>query len=81
MPDTPQCPYCQAEMEAGFIPDFTYSSSSHAVYQTLWHPGTAEDRHFLGLRTGAVKIDKSEAMKIVAYCCPKCGLLREYAKP
>ena len=80
MTETPQCPDCHAEMESGFIPDFAYSQSTHAVYQTLWHPGTAEDRHFLGLRTGAVKIDKTEAIKIVSFRCRKCGLLRDYAK-
>ena len=80
MPAEPTCPNCRVEMDKGFIPDFTYGTSSHNVVQMVWHPGEPEDRKFLGLRTGDVKIDKSDAILITAYRCPDCGLLRAYAR-
>jgi hypothetical protein len=76
---TPHCPDCKCEMEVGFIPDFSYGTSSHSVLQTLWHPGDPESRKFLGFHTGNVKVEQSEARKIVSFRCPECGLLRSYA--
>ncbi len=71
----PECPACRSRMEEGFVPDF-----SHGVtLQMLWHPGTPEDSRFLGLKTGSVKVDKSEAIRIAVFRCRKCGLLRSYA--
>jgi hypothetical protein len=70
------CPECRARMDEGFIPDFTQGGA----LQMLWHPGTPEDQRFFGLRTGAVKVDRSEAVKVAVYRCPRCGLLRAYAK-
>ena len=67
-------------MEEGFIPDFSYGTSSESVLQTLWHPGAAEDRKFLGLGTGTVKVEKSDAIKVTAYRWVNCGLLRTYAR-
>ena len=75
----PRCPDCEADLEPGFVPDISYGSKSHSFYQTCWHPGTAEEQRFLGLRTGAVKIDKSAAIKLIAYRCPNFGLVRQYA--
>ena len=75
MAHVPRCPDCNQNMDAGFIPDFSYAQ----VLQMLWHPGTPEDQRFLGLKTGSVKIDRSEARKIIAYRCPGCGLVRSYA--
>jgi hypothetical protein len=66
-------------METGFIPDFSYGHSTHSVVQALWHPGDVETRTFLGFKTGHIKVEQSEAKKIVAYRCPECGLLRSYA--
>lgn len=80
MTQNPNCPDCHTEMEAGFVPDFSYYTSSHSVLHTWWHPGDTQDRRFLGLPTGTVKIDKSAAIKIVAYRCATCGLIREYAR-
>jgi hypothetical protein len=80
MSTEPRCPDCNQAMEKGFIPDFGYGTSSHSVVQTMWHPGEAEDRLLLGLKTGTVKIEKSAARRIISYCCPVCGLLRSYAE-
>ncbi len=63
-------------MEEGFIPDFAHGH----VLQMMWHPGTPEDQRFLGLGTGSVKVDRSEAIKITVFRCPHCGLLKPYAE-
>ena len=77
MPTTPNCPDCNKTMEKGFIPDFSYGTTT-AVEQTIWHPGDAEERQFLGVKM--VKMEKSKARKIVSYRCPGCGLLRSYGE-
>ncbi len=64
-------------MEEGFIPDF---AGGGGALQMLWHPGTPEDQRFLGLRTGSVKVDRSEAIKITVFRCSRCGLLKPYAQ-
>ncbi len=79
MTTTPECPQCQQTMHEGFIPDFSYGTGTGSVLQTLWHPGKAEDRTFLGFGTGTVKIEKTEAIKVTAFRCPDCGLLQNYA--
>ena len=80
MPKTSTCPNCNKSMEHGFIPDFSFHSDAHSVLQAMWHPGDPEDRHFLGVKTGMVKMEKSQAREIVSYRCPDCGLLESYAK-
>jgi len=69
------CPDCEAEMEAGFVPDFTISSA----IQMLWHPGKAEAKTVLGKRSGSLKLDESKFIPTTAYRCSKCGLVRLYA--
>ena len=75
MTQAKQCPDCDVAMERGFIPDFAFND----VIQMLWHSGEAEPNTVLGIRTGSVKLDKSEFLPITAYRCPKCGLVRAYA--
>ena len=72
----PDCPECRSRMEEGFIPDLIYGR----VVQMFWHPGTPEDQTFLGLKVGGIKIDQSEAIKITAYRCTRCGFLQSYAR-
>ena len=64
-------------MQEGFIPDFGHGGTT---LQMFWHPGKPEDQTFLGLRTGSVKVDKSEAVKITVYRCTRCGFLKSFAK-
>ena len=76
MSTKPDCPECRSRMEEGFIPDM----SQGAAVQMFWHAGTPEDQTFLGLKMGTIKIDKSEAVKITAYRCTRCGFLQSYAR-
>ena len=75
----PMCPQCNVAMEPGFQPDFTLKTDTYSIQQSCWHPGSPEDRRFLGVTTG-VSLDKSALRKVVAYCCPECGLLLQYAE-
>jgi hypothetical protein len=70
------CHECGAAMEEGFIPDMTYAS----VAQLAWQRGIPEDAKFLGLKNG-VKHRPNECIKITAWHCTECGLLKLYAKP
>ena len=67
-------------MRPGFIPDFSEGTSHYSAVPMLWHPGTAEDRRFLGMKTGYIKVDKEKIKVVVAYCCTECGVLKLYAE-
>ncbi len=70
MKQTHTCPDCHEEMECGFIPDhYAQTIRSH------WHPGSGTDKTFVG----NLKLDRSSMIPIVAFRCPKCGLLRQFA--
>lgn len=70
MEPTHTCPDCHAEMESGFIPDhYAQTIRSH------WHPGPGTDKTFLG----NLKLDSNLMIPIVAFRCPGCGLLRQFA--
>lgn len=72
----PNCPDCQVEMEAGFLPDQNYN----CAFQVVWHRGEAEEsQSFGGLIKHGIKYDKKETAPVTAYRCPECGLLRLYA--
>ena len=68
------------EMETGFLIDQGFTSEIRYLYQTKWHPGTPEEKKFLGFNTGDVKTDKLETRKVTTYRCPQCNLLRSYAE-
>jgi hypothetical protein len=72
----PTCPDCRTPLEPGFIPDMTYGQ----ILQTHWHPGEPEQASFFGLSVG-LKADKKEMLPIRAHRCPRCGLLRSFARP
>ena len=70
MEQTYTCPDCHEDMERGFIPDhYATTIRSH------WHPGPGTDKTFLG----EVKLEGKLMIPIVAFRCPKCGLLRQFA--
>jgi hypothetical protein len=71
------CPECGAAMEEGFIPDTSHA----AVVQLAWQRGIPQNRRFLGLKTGTVKFNESQCLKITARRCTGCGLLKLYARP
>ena len=56
-------------MEEGFLPDFAFN----AVIQMLWHAGKAERSTVLGVRTGSLKLDRTQFIATTAHRCPKCG--------
>lgn len=64
------CLDCGVDMEIGFVPDH-YAQ----INQSHWHPGTADERTFLG----NVKLDREAMYPITAFRCPQCGLLKHYA--
>lgn len=77
----PACPDCDIPMETGFIPDLTNPSlRSRGILQTLWHPGVPEHGTILGIRTGTLSVEESDARVVVTFRCPACGLLRSYAE-
>jgi hypothetical protein len=62
-------------MEPGFVPDRTYG----AVLQTCWHPGSPDKKSFLGLRPIGAKVDRQNLLRVTAFRCRDCGLIRHYA--
>ena len=76
MNDAPQCPDCQASMEIGFLPYHEDAS----VHEIRWYPGEVEFHSFLGVKSSNIKTASAKYRKVISYRCPKCGLLRSYAK-
>lgn len=79
-PDTtgPRCLRCDVEMETGFVPDMAYGG----VMVARWTEGAPKGRRILGMKAGEVSANQyRQAMPIVAYRCPACGLLEQYAWP
>lgn len=64
------CPDCKVEMISGFIPDHDAQT-----IRSQWHPGSGTDTTFLG----NLKLDSKALIPIVAYRCPSCGLLKQFA--
>ncbi len=57
-------------MEMGFIPDH------HAqTIRSHWHPGHGTGVTFWG----NLKLDGKLMIPIIAFRCPQCGLLRQFA--
>ncbi|KAA5546931.1 hypothetical protein FYK55_00455 [Roseiconus nitratireducens] len=84
MSDPLKCGDCGEKLELGFIPDASYA----VVLQAQWHPGTPEDKTFLGFRpqtlmgkdVPAIKHDSEHMRAITAYRCTVCGVLKLYAR-
>jgi len=71
-----RCPDCDADMEAGFVPDLTHGGYD----QARWHRGEPTQKTFLGLAAG-MAVSKESMMPIRAMRCVSCGLVRLYAIP
>jgi hypothetical protein len=70
--DMPACPKCQGDMEAGFIPDFSYGT----ILQSNWFAGDAEKSW-----RGSIKTSGKRQIVITTDRCTKCGYLESYARP
>jgi hypothetical protein len=62
-------------MEVGFLPH------NNLIGMTTWHPGEPRRQTFLGLKTGIIGVDWKQVFPVITYRCPRCGLLRSYARP
>ena len=60
-------------MDPGHIPDVTHGGAE----QTGWSSGIPVHRRFMG----GIKYDKKAQIPMIAYRCPKCGLVELYAGP
>ena len=84
MTDQLKCGECGQQLEPGFIPDASYA----VVFQTQWHPGTPEDKRFLGFKpqtmlgkeVPAIKHDSEHMLPITAYRCVGCGAVKLFAR-
>lgn len=67
----PKCADCGSPMEAGYIPDFNIA----AAVQLAWQPG----KPAIGLLGGMRAPEPWHGLKITAYRCTNCGLLKLFA--
>src|SRR3954466_2054144 len=65
-----KCPKCGAEMEAGYVPDYSYGP----LISPSWFPGVPEISRWYGLKTKG-----KPSYPISTYCCVSCGFLESYA--
>ena len=66
----PECPGCRVTMEEGFLLDQGHGDRK-SVGQ--WAEGPPEHRWW------GLKLKGKERLPVVAYRCPRCGLLQSYA--
>lgn len=77
-PALPECPECNKEMEAGFIPDL--QTTKHVP--NIWHPAPCEKSTIsltgltFGLSKEHIKVDRDQGIVIVAFRCPECGTIK-----
>jgi DNA-directed RNA polymerase subunit RPC12/RpoP len=70
MNQTVRCLRCQAQMEAGIVPDNTQAG----LQEQQWSPGEPEPSFWMGM-----KLKKDSAIPVRTWRCPKCGYLESYA--
>jgi hypothetical protein len=73
----PKCPTCQTAMQQGFVADFTLGSSG--LRAANWVEGRPKKRFWSRFRGSGVDVTGREQREIVAFRCPRCGLLQNYA--
>jgi Domain of unknown function (DUF6487) len=71
----PKCPTCQNAMQQGFVVDFAYGEARAAD----WVEGPPRRSFWGRFVTGGVDVLGQERCEIVAFRCPRCGLLQNYA--
>jgi hypothetical protein len=72
----PLCPYCEVDMERGFVLDFSHGR----IVNSTWQAGVPSPQTILGLKTGSVKLDSEKMITIATFRCPNCGYLESYAR-
>jgi hypothetical protein len=72
----PLCPYCEVDMERGFVLDFSHGG----IINSTWQAGVPTPQTILGLKTGSVKLDKANMIPVATFRCPNCGYLESYAR-
>lgn len=72
----PICPYCEVDMDRGFVLDFAHA----AVVNSTWQAGEPTPQTILGLKTGSVKYVTEKMIPVATYRCPNCGYLESYAR-
>ncbi|HEX5706073.1 MAG TPA: PF20097 family protein [Pyrinomonadaceae bacterium] len=65
------CPDCSVEMVEGFVLDMSYGTR----LVPRWLKGPPEKSFWKGINAKG-----KECREVMAYRCPKCGLLRSYAE-
>jgi hypothetical protein len=60
-------------MEEGFVPD---RGDHSRVVPSLWVQGAPEKSFFTG-----VKLRGKQKHEVTVYRCPRCGLMKLYARP
>lgn len=73
--EAPNCPDCNVPMDPGHVQDRTDTSPRPAYWQAGLLPPA---RKLLGIPDTEHSTGPREMRMIVSYCCPDCGLLREY---
>jgi hypothetical protein len=67
----PDCPSCKERMVEGYLLDLAHGHQRHPAQ---WVEGAPKKSFWMGLDI------KGRAQRtVVAFRCPRCGLLREYA--
>lgn len=66
----PNCPACRERMEEGFVLDQAHGPSS----ESKWIGGKPQKSFW-----GSVKLTGRAQHPVVAFRCPRCGLLVQYA--
>lgn len=63
-------------MDEGHILDHRHTQTTYSH----WQPGPVTPEKIFGWKLPeSAQIDRENWRAIVSYCCPECGLLREYA--
>ena len=70
MPE-PNCPACREPMEIGIVYDRAHASSLHLAE---WVKGPPQSGFWISFKTKG-----KEKHTVIAYRCPRCGLLQHYA--
>ena len=72
----PNCRNCAVPMEPGFQID---RGDSNAIRQASWVPGGPTPLKFWTGMSEASREQANEALRVVSFRCPECGLLDCYA--
>jgi len=67
----PRCPACREPMEQGFVLDRGHGNQGRLPE---WVEGTPEKNFWVGIKTKG-----KEKYTVLAFRCPRCGLLQSYA--